>query len=349
MQRARVTPGPGNLAVATIEPAKPAPPATTSLPPATTTAATSDDTADTGGIKVIRPPGSAAPGPTILRVPQEMHVALQPAPDSRLVEKSRFGLLPRRGPDGARPADVYARPVVIDQSLRADAPRIALMIGGMGLNARLTTSAAASLPPAVTLGFAPYGDDLDRQVAAVRDAGHEVILQVPMEGFGDPASTTMSHLLMTGLEGPELLDRLHWHMGRFVGYVGVASFLGGKFTADNAVLPVLRDVGSRGLLFFDDGTTPRTRVPSLAPQSGVPMVRADVVLDASGDPAAVDAALAALESRARERGQAIGFASGLPAALDRITRFAQGLAGRGIALVPISAVPATSGAAAVQP
>ena len=33
-------------------------------------------------------------------------VRLAPAPDKRLVDRSRHGLLPRIGPDGARPADV---------------------------------------------------------------------------------------------------------------------------------------------------------------------------------------------------------------------------------------------------
>ena len=317
--------------VARIEPAKPSP--APPLPQATVPAKavlSATDVEDESGVNIVRPPGSAASGATIIKVPQDLTVALQPAPDLRLVEKTRFGLLPARARDGTRPADVYARPVVTDPDLKPNAPRIALLVGGMGLNAPLTAAASTELPPAVTLGFAPYGEDLDRQVRGVREAGHEIVLQVPMEGFGDPSSASMSHLLTADLEGKDLLDRLHWHMGRFVGYVGIANFLGGKFTGDEASFsPVLRDVAGRGLLYFDDGSSARSLAPTLAPDLGLPLARADVVL-----------------ARAKDKGSAIGVASGLPASVSRIAAFAQKLGERGIALVPVSALatlrPATS-------
>lgn len=326
--------------VARIEPAKPSP--APPLPQATVptkAVLSATDVEDESGVNVVRPPGSAASGATIIKVPQDLTVALQPAPDLRLVEKTRFGLLPARAPDGTRPADVYARPVVTDPDLKSNAPRIALLVGGMGLNAPLTAAASTELPPAVTLGFAPYGDNLDRQVQGVREAGHEVVLQVPMEGFGDPSSASMSHLLTADLEGKDLLDRLHWHMGRFVGYVGIANFLGGKFTGDEASFsPVLRDVAGRGLLYFDDGSSARSLAPTLAPDLGLPLARADVVLDASTDPKAIDSALDKLVARAKDKGSAIGVASGLPASISRIATFAQKLGERGIALVPLSAL-----------
>lgn len=327
--------------VARIEAAKPAP----ALPHTEIAAKailSAGDVEDESGVKIVRPPGFGASGATIIKVPQDLAVALQPAPDLRLVEKTHFGLLPARGSDGARAADVYARPVVTDPGLKPNAPRIALLIGGMGLNAPLTVAASTELPPAVTLGFAPYGNDLDRQVQGVREAGHEVVLQVPMEGFGDPSSASMSHLLTADLEGKDLLDRLHWHMGRFVGYVGVANFLGGKFTADEgSFAPVLRDVAGRGLLYLDDGSSTRSLAPTLASGLGLPFARADVVLDASNDPKAIDAALDRLVALAKDKGSAIGVASGLPAAINRIASFAQKLGDRGIALVPVSALTST--------
>lgn len=339
----KAPPDPGT-AVARIEPAKPAAPVIQQSPPP----ASSDDEVQ-NGIRVVRPPGApAAAGPAFIKVPQDLAVALQHAPDLRLVEKTRFGLLPQRGADGSRPAEIYARPVVTDAGLPSNAPRVAILVGGMGLNASLTAAAATELPPAVTLGFAPYGDDLDRQVQAARDAGHEAVLQVPMEGFGDPASASMSHLLSAGLDSRELMDRLHWHMGRFTGYVAIANFLGGKFTADaQALTPVLRDAAARGLFFIDDASSPRSLAPTLAPGIGLPLVRADVVIDADGSTGAVETALGKLEARARERGFAVGVAGGLPATIGRIASFAQKLSDRGIALVPVSALVAGQALAGV--
>ncbi len=61
------------------------------------------------GVKVTRA-GAAAPGALIIAVTPDLGIRLTPAPDPRLVEKTRFGLIPRIGSDGARPAEIYARP-----------------------------------------------------------------------------------------------------------------------------------------------------------------------------------------------------------------------------------------------
>jgi polysaccharide deacetylase 2 family uncharacterized protein YibQ len=55
-------------------------------------------------------------------------------------------------------------------------------------------------------------------------------------------------------------------------------------------------------------------------------------------PDALEAALRRLEAIARDKGTAIGVAPAVPAHIDRIARFAQGLDARGISLVPLSAL-----------
>jgi polysaccharide deacetylase 2 family uncharacterized protein YibQ len=122
-------------------------------------------------------------------------------------------------------------------------------------------------------------------------------------------------------------------MSRFTGYVGVANFLGGKFTADEALRPVLRAFATRGLFYVDDGTSARSLAMTLA----LAVARADIVLDSAGGPGAIEAALARLEAIARDKGLAIGVASPLPDSIGTISRFAHGLEARGIALAPLSA------------
>ena len=107
------------------------------------------------GVRVVRAGGGGA-NPLIIEIEPGANPRLAPAPDKRLVEKSRFGLLPRIGADGARPMDVYARPYET-QRLKVGAPRIALVVGGLGLNPQSTEAAIAELPENVTLAFAPYG------------------------------------------------------------------------------------------------------------------------------------------------------------------------------------------------
>ena len=280
------------------------------------------------GVSVIRPGGASAPTPLIINVPRVLGLQLAPAPDARLVEKSRYGPLPRVGPDGAKPLDVYARPLLT--SLPADAPRIVLVVGGMGLSETLSRQAAEALPGAVTLAFAPYGDRLEASVADARAHGHEVLLQAPMETFD---ASTQPHMLRTEGTPESTLDDLHWLMSRFTGYVGVGTFLGGRFTSDEAAFrPVLRDVAARGLLLFDDGGSARSLATTLGPQVGAPVVRADVTLDGDG----IEVGLVKLEAVARTKGTAVGVATGLPRTIERLARFAQGLDARGLSLVPLT-------------
>ena len=293
------------------------------------------------GVKVTRPAGTDSPNALVIRVPDVTALHLTPAPDPRLIEKSRYGILPRIGPDGARPAEVYARPLSSSPKLKPGAPRIALFIGGMGLSRTMTQGAIDKLPGAVTLAFAPYGADVEVQAARARESGHEVLLQLPMDTFnagdGDPGP----HTLHSDRAPEAIVDDLHWLMARFPGYAGMTNFLGGRFTADEAALaPVLRETKERGLFYIDDATSPRSIADKIALRVDLPFARADVVLDVDKTPDSVDAALSRLEALAHRNGVAIGWATGLPANIDRIARFARSLEDRGIALVPVSAAAA---------
>jgi polysaccharide deacetylase 2 family uncharacterized protein YibQ len=301
------------------------------------------------GVKVVRTFGASAPNALIIDVPKALGVQLVPAPDKRLVEKSRYGLLPKLGADGARPFDVYARPIFTSSRLPASAPRIALMVGGLGINESGTESAIATLPGAVTLGFAPYGATVNRQAAEARANGHETLLQAPMESFSYPADNPGPHTLVVAASDAENLDSLHWLMSRFSGFVGVANYLGGKLTADSrAMSPILSDLAARGLGYFDDGTSPRSVARETAASFSIPSARADAVIDGNPSPQAIDDALARLEALARLRGSAIGVATASPIVVERLGVWAAGLEAKGIVLTPVSALMVRSPSPSAQ-
>jgi len=300
------------------------------------------------GVKVVRGGNAGPPSSVIIQVPQAIGLRLDPAPDPRLVEKTRFGLLPRIGPDGARPAEVYARPQFVPPKLKS-APRVALVVGGLGLSEEGTANAIAQLPGAVSLGFAPYGSRVSEDAAAAREAGHETILQLPMEPFDYASDNPGPHTLLTSSSDAQRLDDLHWLLGRFQGYAGVTNFLGAKFTADESALsPVLRELASRGLFYIDDGASPRSLARDDAAKIKLPAVAADVVIDAVQKPEAIEDALNRLETLARSNGAAVGVASALPVSIERISRWARGLEARGLALTPVSAIVARGPGSAAQ-
>lgn len=284
-------------------------------------------------------------GPRIIRIAKNPEVRLSPAPDQRVVEKGAHGPLPRIGPNGLRPMDVYARPFVTAATIRPDAPKIGLIVGGVGLNLA-HSKAAVDLPAAVTLAFAPYGRGVEAEAARARDAGHETLLQAPMEPFDYPENNPGPHTLLAGAEDGGR-DDLHWLMSRFTGYVGVMNYLGGRYMADaRALAGTLTEIGQRGLFFLDDGGARQSLVSTLAPQLATPYAVVDVSIDARGTPQLIEAALAQLEARAREKGAAIGFVDAAPAVLPRIARFAREIEARGVALAPLTAIvgqPAVGG------
>jgi len=257
------------------------------------------------------------------------------AADQRLLEPSAHGAIPKIAPDGARPSDIYARPVKAPAS--ADTPRIAIVIEGLGIGANGTAEALAKLPAPVTFAFAPYGTDLERWVSRTRGEGHEVLLQIGMEPFDYPDNDPGPQTLLASLSAEQNIDRLHWFLSRFQGYVGVTSLMGARFTAaDLALGPVIREVGKRGLIYFDDGASPRSVASQMSGAANVTFAKADAVLDAVPTAAEIDNALARLEATARNRGLAIGAASALPVSIERIAQWAKAAQGRGVQLVPIS-------------
>jgi polysaccharide deacetylase 2 family uncharacterized protein YibQ len=258
--------------------------------------------------------------------------------DQRVTDTSRHGPIPKVGADGARPADVYARPVK-PQASRADQPRIAIVIEGLGIGANSTAEALAKLPAPVTFAFAPYGIDIDRWVARARGESHEVLLQVGMEPFDYPDNDPGPQALLASLPPEQNIDRLHWFLARFQGYVGVTSLMGARFTATGEALsPVIREIGKRGLIWFDDGSSPRSTAAQISGAANVAFAKADTVIDAVPTAAAIDNALARLESIARSRGIAVGAAGALPVTIARIAEWAKAADARGILLVPISMV-----------
>lgn len=292
------------------------------------------------GVTVVRP-GSEAPGAIVITIPDTpAPVKLAPAPDPRLVERTRFGLLPKIAPDGTTPAQLYARPMGPPPAGKVNG-RIAILVSGLGISPTGTADAITKLPGPVSLAFAPYGAELERTVQRARGEGHEVFLQLPMEPFDYPDSDPGPHTLLTGPKAADNIDRLQWALGRFTGYVGIVNFLGGRLTADEAALtPILRELAGRGLMVVDDGSSARSLLASSARRAQIPAMKIDRVVDTVARPDAIDKELAAIEAMARDQGVAVISASALPVSIERIARWAQTLEAKGLAIVPMSAARA---------
>ena len=281
------------------------------------------------------PPPVPAPAPAPAPAVADGPITLTPAPVPGLVEDSRNGPLPRIADDGRKPWQVYARPFPAADKR----PRIAIVLADMGVSGVTTGNALQKLPPAVTLAFVPYAERLDNWVERARSKGHEIMLSVPMEPQTYPRDDPGPNALLTMLAPDRNLERLEWSLGRAVGYVGITSTTGSKFTGSpDAMKPVIDVLKARGLMLLDARANPKSVGGTLATQGGVPRAFADRVIDHDLSRGAIDDQLKELEAVAKASGSAVGIGSPYPSTIERINLWLTGLADRGFVLAPVSAV-----------
>ena len=284
---------------------------------------------ETGTIKI-----TGAQQPEII-IPS--HRPLKAAPIASVTETTPEGPLPKIGSGGKRPADVYAANTPMS-AMMSDQAKIVLLLGGMGLNPRLTDQAIEELPGDVSFGFAPYGSNLQAQVNKARARGHEVLLHLPLEPAGYPAINPGPNTLLTDVSLDENLASLRWNMTRFTGYTGITNYMGARFLSQPDYLkPVLAEFKKRGLVFLQDAGVALSAIDEVSRATGLPVRKGELVIDANPDAESIAAALQKLEEQAKRQGIAIGTGTGLAVTIEEVAKWSRDLRRRGIVLVPVSA------------
>jgi polysaccharide deacetylase 2 family uncharacterized protein YibQ len=257
------------------------------------------------------------------------------AADADLTENSPNGPLPIMAKDGRLPLKFYARPF----DKKDTRPHIAIVIGNLGTSATETDTAIRSLPGTVTLAFMPYRKRLGEWIGLARAAGHEVLLDLPMEPPDVLHNDPGPNALRTALDPTTNISRLEWMMAQATGYVGMVGYMGGRFEADRPdLLPILEDIRKRGLLFVDNHSTPQTVGPNIAVELKLPYAIASRQIDLDPSREAIDLQLAELEDVAKRNGSAVGVADVSVPILERVAAWAEKLEMHGLVLAPITAV-----------
>lgn len=233
-------------------------------------------------------------------------------------------------------------------------PLVAIVIDDMGVDVRHSQEAAA-LPAPLTLAYLPYARDLSNQTASAHRAGHELMVHVSMqpqsktgaagqaESGGDPGPNALT----VGLAPEEIRRRLDWALDQFPGFVGINNHMGSAFTASRPGMSVvIGELKRRGLLFLDSRTTAGSVGEALAAEAGVPHATRHVFLDNIQSEAEARTRLMELERIAKARGAAIAIGHPHPTTLAVLREWLPTAAGRGLALVPLSAIVARNMSAA---
>ncbi|WP_135077928.1 divergent polysaccharide deacetylase family protein [Terasakiella sp. SH-1] len=216
-------------------------------------------------------------------------------------------------------------------------PMIAVVIDDLGLDKRRTEQ-TLKLPGPMTMAFIPYSKNLHSQTSYARRRGHELLLHLPMEPLNKNVNAGPNHL-HGRLAREDLLDRIHWNLERFDGYVGVNNHMGSRATTNRTVMKALMaELRNREMLFLDSRTNSKSVGARMASQEGVPFAERNVFLDNVNEKSAVLKQLNLLEKVSRKTGFAVGIGHPRDGTIEALREWLPLAEAKGFSLVPISQI-----------
>ena len=270
-----------------------------------------------------------------IKPPAVVDAALEGVDIPLMQEESPQGPLPKIGDDGRQPWQVFAKPF----QKTDERPQVAIVVGGLGLSATASEAAIRLLPGNVTLAFSPYAEGLQDWVAKARQAGHEVMIMMPLEPDTFPVIDPGPQTLLTSNAPEENQMRLEYVLSCVTSYMGVMTVRGSRFnTSDEHLRAFLGELKNRGLMFFEGMVDPKSMGPEIATELTLPRAFADIVLDTIPTRTAIDAQLDELEGVLSGQAAAVAVAEAYPSSIERLAAWTAGLDAKNLALVPVSAL-----------
>lgn len=254
--------------------------------------------------------------------------------NSLLAESVKEGTVPRIAADGTRAWKYYAKPYTKDSRK----PMIAIVVTGLGQNKKVTQYAIA-LPENVTLAFSPYAPQVEQWSKSARLAGHESMLELPLEPADYPATDPGPYGLMLGKGSQDNEAHLRWLMARMPTSVGFVTPRNEKFSSSTEDFKLLlQSLANRGLMLVIAKDPAREEIKGLLNESTIPNIIADQPIDEELSPSLIQARLYALEQLAHKKGYAVGIAGSYPLTIAELQAWIKQLEAKGVVLVPLSTI-----------
>jgi uncharacterized protein len=227
-----------------------------------------------------------------------------------------------------------------DYKRKGQLPMIAVVVTGLGQN-KSATDMAVKLPENFSLSFTPYAKDFAIWTNAARIAGHEVLMDLPLEPVNYPASDPGPYGLLVGSGNQVNSSRLEWLMARGQGYVGFLTPQNDAFSSNSeAFKNLLADIGKQGLLIQMGHEPSKNETVELLNASKVPFGIADILIDEELSVISIQSRLISLQKLAAKRGFAVGVAQAFPLSVQQLAEWSAKLEKEGYELVPLTAIVA---------
>ena len=218
-------------------------------------------------------------------------------------------------------------------------PRIAIVIDDMGASP-IRTNEIITLKAPLTASFVTFAPQLDKQVHLSREAGHEIMVHVPMQPHSD--IFVSDDVLTVKMSSEEIEQRFREMLAKFDDVVGINNHMGSEFTeyADK-LAPIMKVLAEQNLFFLDSKTTPKSQGEEIAKQYAVPCVHRHVFLDNENNQEYIIGQLEKAEKIASKNGYAIAIGHPKSQTSKALAVWLNTLKEKHIQLVPLSEIVTT--------
>lgn len=221
-----------------------------------------------------------------------------------------------------------------------DVPRrlMALVIDDIGYD-MVAVDALLSLNIPLTFGVLPHCPYSSASARRAHEAGHEVILHLPMEPLGHPETDPGEGALLVDMTKREMLNTLESNLRSVPHVSGVNNHMGSRFMEhEDKLIVVFRELKKRGYFFLDSLTSPTTKGKSAANTVSIDYITRDVFLDNSRNKEETFKVLMELVYTNNRWTKLVVIGHPYPSTLRALERALPHFAANGIETVPVSRI-----------
>lgn len=204
------------------------------------------------------------------------------------------------------------------------APRLVIVIDDLG-ESMSVANRLASLPFPVSFSVLPYNTKARQVAELARQKNLELLLHLPSEPEGYPASANSGPGTLRVNMSPAVLEQtLVDNLARLPEVDGVNNHMGSRLTQDKkAMTVILGHLHGRGKFFLDSLTSPNSCVREVSRSVGMRYYRRHIFLDNTAKEHTILLQLKKAESLARRTGLAVAIGHPYPATLSALESWAK--------------------------
>lgn len=246
---------------------------------------------------------------------------------------------PAWGPAPVAAAASSAPPTLsVSRRCTPQAPCLALVIDDIGRD-RAMLRRLLQVPLSLTFAVLPHAPHTDEAVKALKKAGREYLLHLPLEPTSQREITDEPLVISRHCRIGAVFEEM---VRRVPGAVAFNNHMGSAFCGSKESVATLVESARTVFPFvLDSKTTKDSHLCARARARGLPCIERDVFLDDPNDLTTVDYSLQRALRRALERGWAVAIGHPRATTIKALTRFSHG---KDIEVVPLSVLVSTKGA-----